>query len=99
MPQTISAKKSLRKDRRRQLVNRLTIQKVKKAITSVRKGLSGESLKEASSFLDQAVKKDVLHKNKASRLKSRLAKLVGKATIQEKVKAWEKTSKKKRRKK
>ncbi|PIS08935.1 hypothetical protein COT75_04255 [Candidatus Beckwithbacteria bacterium CG10_big_fil_rev_8_21_14_0_10_34_10] len=39
---------------------------------------SKENLKEVYSYLNRAVKKNIIHKNKASRLKSRLSKLLKK---------------------
>jgi ribosomal protein S20 len=49
---------------------------VKNAETSVDQA----SLKEAASILDRAARKKVIHPNKASRMKSRLAKAVQKKT-------------------
>lgn len=95
MPQTKSAKKALRRDRRRQKVNSLIRQKVKQAVKSARKMMSIKKLSEAYKEVDRAVKKDLIHKNKAARLKSRLAKRAGQTTIEEKVKAWKKSRKKK----
>lgn len=74
MPITKSAKKALRRDRRRAVINKLIKEKLKKVISLARKKPSQETLKQATSALDQAVKKGLIHKNKASRLKSRLAK-------------------------
>ena len=74
MPIIKSAKKKMRQDKKRNSVNLKTLTSLKRAIADVRKNPSVESLKKASSLIDQAAKKNIIHKNKASRLKSRLAK-------------------------
>lgn len=51
---------------------------VKKAVTAGTKDAAQESLKAAMSALDKAAKKGVIHKNTASRRKSRLAKAIAK---------------------
>ena len=76
MPVTVSAKKALRRDRRRTIVNKKIRIKIKEAVKAARKKPTPKTLKEAYSALDRAAKKKVIHKNKASRLKSRLAKLL-----------------------
>ena len=76
MPQTLSAKKALRKDRRRRVVNLAVLQNLKKILKLARKNPTAQNLSKASSVLDQAAKKKVIHQGKANRLKSRLAKLV-----------------------
>lgn len=85
MPNTKSANKAMRNSRRRNVINTRTKFKVKSAVKNTRTLIaSGEakeaadSLKKAMSALDKAVKKDVLHKNTASRKKSRLAKALAK---------------------
>lgn len=80
MPIIKSAKKALKVAARRKIENDLTRSKVKSAVKGVRIALkSGEKqieakLSDAYKQLDLAAKKHVIHKNKASRLKSRLAK-------------------------
>jgi len=74
MPIIKSAKKKMRQDRKRRSVNLKTLTSLKKALADARKKPSVDSLKKASSIIDQGVKKGIIHKNKASRLKSRLAK-------------------------
>lgn len=76
MPVTISAKKALRRDKRRANTNKNLRAKVRKAVKSARLANTGESLKKAMSALDKAAKRNILHKKKADRLKSRLAKKV-----------------------
>ena len=79
--------RAMRNSRRRNVINTRTKFKTKNAVketrTLIAEGNSkdaAESLKKAMSALDKAVKKDVIHKNTASRKKSRLAKALAKIT-------------------
>ena len=76
MPVTKGAKRALRRDRRRAAINLKTREAYKEAVRLARREPSEENLKKAYSQLDRAAKKKVIHKNKAARLKSRLAKLL-----------------------
>lgn len=85
MPNTSSAKKAMRQSRRRHTINLRTKSKYKSAVKATRTVIASgnakdaaESLKKAMSTLDKAVKKNVVHKNTASRRKSRLAKAIAK---------------------
>lgn len=78
MPITKSSKKALRRSRRQVLVNARVREEYKVVAKVVRKNPTRITLKKAYSALDMAAKKKVIHKNKASRLKSRLAKLLAK---------------------
>lgn len=73
-PVTQSAKKALRRDKRRTLVNLRIKKKMKIAIKSARERPTKKNLTLAYSLLDRAVKKNLIHPNKAARLKSQLAK-------------------------
>lgn len=75
MPITASAKKALRQDRRRAIINKRIKRKIKEALKKARQKPTKKTLAEAASALDRAAKKKIIHKNKAARLKSRLAKL------------------------
>ena len=84
MPIIKSAKKALKISIRRKAENDLTRAKVKSAVKGVRIGVKDKA-KDASTLLsaafrelDIAAKKNIIHKNKAARLKSRLAKAVDK---------------------
>jgi len=96
MPVTKSAKKALRRDRRRTIINLRIKKAYKEAVRLVRKNPTLEALKRAYSQLDRAAKKKVIPKNKAARLKSRLAKLLAKTP---KLPKSPKTPKKTKRKK
>jgi small subunit ribosomal protein S20 len=78
MPITLSAKKALRRDRRRAIVNRRLRDQLKKALKRARKNPTEKLLKQTNSLLDQAAKKRIIHPNKAARLKSRLSNLTPK---------------------
>ncbi len=81
MPNIKSAKKRMRQSIKRTARNRVRKEKLKKAIKSYKHVLAagetqaiGEELKKATRAIDKAKVKGVLHKNTASRRKSRLAK-------------------------
>jgi small subunit ribosomal protein S20 len=78
MPITTSAKKALRVSERKQTVNRKIKKQLKKALDEFEKRQTPESLRVAVSEIDKAVKKNLIHKNKAARMKSRLSKMLGK---------------------
>lgn len=85
MPNTKSAEKAMRGSARKRVYNLRTKDKVKTTIKSVKKSVevkdAAEALKAltlAYAALDKAAKKGVLHKNTASRKKSRLAKSINK---------------------
>jgi small subunit ribosomal protein S20 len=52
---------------------RTAVKSVKKAITAGDKQAAGEVLRRASSVIDNIADKNIIHKNKAARHKSRLA--------------------------
>lgn len=70
MPISKSAKKSLRVNRRKTTLNRYRKALVKDAI----KNVDEKSVNTAVSMIDKAAKWNLIHKNKAARLKSHLAK-------------------------
>jgi len=85
MPNTKSAAKAMRQSARRRGYNLITREKVRTTVKTVRKNITAGSKKEAiealrlaMAALDKAVKKGVMHKNTASRKKSRLAKAIQK---------------------
>lgn len=78
MPVTVSAKKALRRDRRRTTINKRLKVKVKAAIKTVQQKPTPKNLSQVFSVLDQAKKKKIIHKNKAARLKSQLSQLLKK---------------------
>lgn len=80
MPNIKSAKKRLRSNERKRLYNRSVMSRLRTTIKTflglVESGedSSREFIGKVYSYLDKAAKKNVIHKKKASRLKSRLSK-------------------------
>jgi len=84
MPNLKTAKKNLRKSKKRALANKqyenkidFLVKKIKKEVKKGGKNLK-ELLKNFYQIVDKATKKHVIHKNKANRLKSKAAKLIKK---------------------
>jgi len=76
MPILKSSRKALRRDRRRTVVNRKIKDNLKLVLKKTRKNPLPKNMVETFRFLDRAAKKKIIHPNKASRLKSRLSKLL-----------------------
>jgi small subunit ribosomal protein S20 len=83
MPHTASAWKRLRKNEKRRKQNRIAAKKVWVARKAAAAAIGGtdtaavaKTLSETQAVLDRAADKGYIHKNKAARLKSRLAKKV-----------------------
>lgn len=96
MPVTKSAIKKLRQDRKREVINDKFREDLKSFIKAAKKSKSSASINKAVSIIDKGVKKNILHKNKASRIKtvlSRLAKPVARGS-KKVVKKTSKTAKK-----
>ena len=78
MPITKSAIRKLRADKRKAKVNLKVRRALKEAVAQMRKKPSAKNLTAMFSRADRAAKSGVIHKNKASRLKSRLSALIAK---------------------
>ena len=76
MPIIKSAKKKMRKDKVRTAHNKLKKDAIKMVVKNMRRTPSKENFSSLESVLDKAVKTNFIHLNKASRLKSRLSKLI-----------------------
>ena len=76
MPITKQAEKKLRHDKHITRVNMSIRKKVRMKIKTFRSKPDKKTLPETYSALDKAVKNHTIHKNKAARLKSRLAKML-----------------------
>lgn len=70
MPILRSAKKALRVSLRKKAINLKTKEKLKKALKSFKKQPLEKNLRLAFSALDKAVKKKIISRNKAARLKA-----------------------------
>lgn len=79
MPLLKSSKKKMRRDKRRTEQNDLKKQVMKSLVKTMRRMPDADNLKQVSSNLDKAAKTKLIHPNKASRLKSRLSKLMSSA--------------------
>jgi small subunit ribosomal protein S20 len=75
MPLIKSAIKKMRKDRTRTARNQAREDAMKKTVKAARRNPDKKTLTAAFSSLDKAAKVNLIHPNKANRLKSRLAKL------------------------
>jgi len=83
MPNTSAAKKYLRQSAKRRLLNRSQRSALRTALKKARAAAQGDdaavaqdAVRIATKRLDQAASKNIIHKNAASRTKSRLSKLV-----------------------
>lgn len=74
MPVIKSAKKKLRQDKKRTLVNKKLKNLLKIAVKTAEKKSSDENIRKAFKAVDKAAKANVIHKNKAARMKSALSK-------------------------
>lgn len=78
MPLLKQARKKMRHDRKRTEQNKSKKIVLKRLVKNMRKTPSEKNLTAVFSSLDKAVKTNLIHKNKASRLKSRLSKALAK---------------------
>lgn len=76
MPVIKSAKKKLRIDKKREKSNQKLKSTLDFVLKKVKKSPIKKNINEATSTVDKAAKKNIIHKNKASRIKSRLSKLL-----------------------
>lgn len=89
MPLIKSAKKALRVGQRRKEENDLVRAKIKSAVKGAKISIATKASDVASKLetlykeLDTAAKKNVIHRNKAARLKSRITKAANKAELTE----------------
>lgn len=85
MPNHKSAKKRVRQNERRRVVNRSNRTRLRSSVKDLRSALDGDAkqavalLPKTISELDKAVQKGVLHRNAAARHKSRLTARVNQA--------------------
>ena len=104
MPITKSAKKEFRKSRRRYVRNLNVKRNIKKLISEIKKLSKEKKEKQAREVfvkfqkaIDKAAQRNVIHKNKAARLKSRLLKRIRKIKeVPPSLKKLRRTSKKKK---
>ena len=73
MPVTSSAKRALRKDRRRTITNNQIRSQLRSSIKKFKSTKDKDLLPQLYTVLDRASKKNIIHPNKAARLKSQYA--------------------------
>jgi len=83
MPNTSSAKKKLRADARKTIINKRIKEKIKNTYKKFISSPSLESLSQVYSSLDMAVKKKVVSKQRADRKKSQISKEVKLAKVKQ----------------
>lgn len=76
MPIIKSAKKSLRQSKKRLATNARYERAYKNALKKIKSGAKKDTLSQAYKAIDKAVKRRVIHKKKASRLKSKISRAV-----------------------
>jgi len=75
MPVTKTAKRALRGSKNKESINKLIMSHLEVAIRQAQNSKTAAKIIRAVSLADRAVKKRVIHKNKAARIKSQLSKL------------------------
>ena len=78
MPVTKTAKRALRSSKNKEAVNKKIVSQLEIAIRAAKKSLKKNDITTAISLADRTAKKKIIHRNKASRLKSQLSKLAPK---------------------
>lgn len=73
MPVTKTARRALRVSRRKANINSVARSQLEVAVRLARKSKKATDLKKAASLADRAAKRGLIHKNRASRIKSALA--------------------------
>ena len=84
MPITKTAKRALRSSKKKELENKTFTARMEVAIRKAKNKQTKETVKKAISLTDRAVKKNLIHKNKAARIKTRLSTLIKKPAKEEK---------------
>jgi small subunit ribosomal protein S20 len=75
MPVIKSAIKKMRQDKKREIENNVLRVKIDRAIREAKKTKTAKTVSSAVSLVDKGVKKNLLPKNRAARIKSSLSKL------------------------
>lgn len=86
----------MRQDSKRQQANRFKKERLKRLLKKARKQPTEKNIRAAISLVDKVVKTGLTHKNKAARLKSRLAKLLTQEGLSPKTKKRAKTGSRKK---
>ncbi len=78
MPILRNAKKALRASKKKTIINGQVKSKLKSTIDEMKKSPTADKLSSVFSAVDRSVKKNILQKNKAARIKASLSKLLKK---------------------
>jgi small subunit ribosomal protein S20 len=78
MPILRNAKKALRASKKKTIINGQVKSKLKSTIDEMKKSPTTDKLSSVFSAVDRGVKKNILQKNKAARIKASLSKLLNK---------------------
>jgi small subunit ribosomal protein S20 len=78
MPVIRGAKKKLKVDRKRESSNKKAEAHIDMVVKKAQKKPTPTTIQAAFKAIDKGVKKEIYHKNKAARIKSRLSKLIAK---------------------
>jgi small subunit ribosomal protein S20 len=84
VPVIKSAKKKLRQDKKRQEANNILRNALKVALKDAQKSKTQEKVILAVKLADKALKKNLIHKNKAARIKSKLSRLIKTSSLKTK---------------
>ena len=76
MPVTKTAKRAIRSSKKKEVVNQQIRANLEAAIRVARKKKGVKNILTAISLADRTAKKNIIHKNKAARIKSSLSKLL-----------------------
>lgn len=79
MPVTATAKRALRGSRNKESINKVIVSGLEVAVRRAQKSKLLKDVSVATSLIDRAAKKKVIHKNKAARLKSQISKFLVKS--------------------
>lgn len=93
MPVLKHAKKKLRQDKKRTADNLKIRESFKKLIKKAKANPTSEAISAAVSSIDKAAKKNIIHKNKAARLKAALSKAGTEKQVKTEVKKTTKAGK------
>ncbi len=80
MANTTSAKKALRQQKHRRLINQRRQRNLRENLKTLKQNPSMDQLKQSHSAIDKALKTGIIKKRKANRLKARAAKVLGKSS-------------------
>ncbi len=94
MPVTKTAKRALRVSKRKRAINEKRMTAFEVSVRIAKKTKTIKAIKKAISMVDRAAKRNIIHKNKAARIKSQLSKLTKLTPATKKASSSKKTASK-----